>query len=107
MVKPQAGLIQLQTLYCKDAPRGPKSDSGTSSPLLHFRHWGRSTPAASSREYSASRTVQYARGHSKLKGNGRHTPARSQLGCKILGLARRAKKRTAPAVNVTTNSGLT
>src|SRR3989442_14723998 len=47
MVKPQAGLMQAHTLYSRDAPRGPKSDRGTSNPRPHFLHCGRSMPCAS------------------------------------------------------------
>lgn len=36
IVNPQSGLMHAQTLYSSVAPRGPKSDKGTSSPLLHF-----------------------------------------------------------------------
>src|SRR5881227_982249 len=47
MVKPQGGLMQAHTLYSRDAPRGPKSDRGTSNPRPHFLHCGRSMPCAS------------------------------------------------------------
>ena len=103
IVNPHTGLIQLHTLYCRDAPRGPKSDNGTSSPLLHFRHWGRSTPTASSQMYSASRPAQYARQHSKLKGNSRILSTQRERHRDRLRLAGWAEKRTPSALRVAAN----
>src|SRR5262245_33171894 len=48
MVKPHLGLIHTQTLYSRDAPRGPKSERGTNTPRPHVQHCGNSTPTASS-----------------------------------------------------------
>ena len=39
-LKPQSGLVHTQDLYVIAAPWLPKSDSGTKSPLPHFRHLG-------------------------------------------------------------------
>src|SRR5215471_12369161 len=43
--KPQSGLVHAQALYNTEAPSCPSSDSGISSPLLHFWHFGRSISA--------------------------------------------------------------